>query len=198
MKQKLRSKVTRENITRSASECFAKIGYHQTDVDEICRRANLTKGAFYYHFSSKQDLFLEILDQWINRVAERIDIAHIETSDILKALMGIPDGFSPLFLELGNQLPVFLELYVKSMSDPDLKKTILRSYKKFILFFTNILKIGVENGTVRKIDPKEGAEILFSVTVGMLMHGLLKPKNRKWEELTKKTIELLLSPLPVK
>ena len=198
MKQELRSKVTRENITRSASECFAKIGYHQTDVDEICGRANLTKGAFYYHFSSKQDLFLEILDQWINKVAERIDIARIETPDILKALMGIPYGFSPLFLELGNQLPVFLELYVKSLSDPDLKKIILRSYKKFILFFTNILKRGIENGTVRKIDPKEGAEILFSMTVGMLMHGLLKPKSRKWEELTKKTIGLFLSPLPAK
>ena len=198
MKQELRSKVTRENITRSASECFAKIGYHQTDVDEICSRANLTKGAFYYHFSSKQDLFLEIFDHWINRVAERIDIARIETSDILKALMSIPYGFSPLFLELGNQLPVFLELYVKSISDPDLKKVILRSYKKFILFFTNILKRGIENGTIRKIDPKEGAEILFSITVGMLMHGLLKPKNRKWEELTRKTIALLLSPLPVK
>jgi len=169
MKQELRSKFTREKITGSASECFAKIGYHQTDVDEICRRANLTKGAFYYHFSSKQDLFLEILDQWINRVGERIDIARIETPDILRALMGIPDGFSPLFLELGNQLPVFLELYVKSFSDPDLKKIILRSYKKFILFFTNILKRGIENGTVRKIDPKEGAEILFSMTVGMFI-----------------------------
>ncbi len=108
--------------------------------------------------------------------------------------MSIPDGFSPLFLELGNQLPIFLELYVKSLSDPDLKKIILRSYKKFILFFTNILKRGIENGTVRKIDPKEGAEILFSMTVGMLMHGLLKPKSRKWEELTRKTIDLLLSP----
>ena len=194
MKQELRSKFTRENISRSASECFAKIGYHQTDVDEICRRANLTKGAFYYHFSSKQDLFLEILDQWINRVGERTDITHIETPDILKALMGIPDGFSPLFLELGNQLPIFLELYVKSFSDPDLKKIILRSYNKFILFFTNILERGIENGTVRKIDPKEGAEILFSITVGMLMHGLLKPKNKKWEELTRKTIDLLLSP----
>jgi len=198
MKQELRSKVTRENITRSASECFAKIGYHETDVDEICKRANLTKGAFYYHFSSKQDLFLEILDQWINKVTERIDVARIETHDILKALMGIPDGFSPLFLELGNQLPVFLELYIKSFSDPDLKKIILRSYKKFILFFTSILKRGIENGTVRNVDPKEGAEILFSVTVGMLMHGLLKPKSQKWEELTRKTIDLILSPLPAK
>ncbi len=194
MKQELRSKVTRENIIRSASECFAKIGYHQTDVDEICSRAKLTKGAFYYHFSSKQDLFLEILDQWINRVAERIDIARIETSDILKALMGIPGGFSPLFEEVGNQLPVFLELYVKSLSDPDLKKIILRSYKKFILFFTNIIKRGVENGSIRKIDPKEGAEILFSMTTGMLMHGLLRPRSRDWVELTRKTIDLLLSP----
>ncbi len=126
----------------------------------------LPKEHFIIIFHPKQDLFLEIFDQWINKVAEKIDIARIETPDILKALMGIPDGFSPLFLELGNQLPIFLELYVKSMSDPDLKKIILRSYKKFILFFTNILKRGVENGSLRKIDPKEGAEILFSVTVG--------------------------------
>ena len=132
MKQKLRSKVTRENITRSASECFSTIGYHQTDVDEICSRANLTKGAFYYHFSSKQDLFLEIFDQWINRVAEGIDIVRIDTSNILKALMDIPDGFTPMFEEVRNQLPIFLELYVKSLSDPDLKKIMLRSYNKFI------------------------------------------------------------------
>ena len=194
MKQELRSKVTRENIIRSASECFTKIGYHQTDVDEICSRANLTKGAFYYHFSSKQDLFLEILDQWINRVAERIDITRIQTPDILRALMSIPDGFSPLFEEVGNQLPVFLELYVKSLSDPDLKKIMLRSYKKFILFFTNIIKRGVENGTIRKIDPKEGAEILFSMTVGMVMHGLLRPRSRDWAELSRKMIGLLLAP----
>jgi len=194
MKQELRSKVTRESIINSASDCFKKIGYHQTDVDEICSRANLTKGAFYYHFSSKQDLFLEILDQWINRVAERIDISRIETPDILRALMSIPDGFSPFFEELGNQLPVFLELYVKSLSDPGLKKIILHSYNKFILFFTNIINRGVENGTIRKIDPKEGAEILFSMTVGMLMHGLLRPKSRDWEELSRKTISLLLAP----
>jgi AcrR family transcriptional regulator len=194
MKQETRSRTSRENIINAASECFAKIGYDQTDVEEICRRANLTKGAFYYHFSSKQDLFLEILDQWINRVAARIDFARMGASSVLEAIMGIPENFSPLFVEVGNQLPVFLEIYVKSLSDPDLKKTVLRSYKKFIMFFTNVLNEGIKTGSIRKIDPNEGAEILFSMTIGMLMQGLLRPRSRDWIALSKKTVKLLLAP----
>lgn len=194
MKQKIRSRTSRENIINSASECFTKIGYDQTDVEEICRRANLTKGAFYYHFSSKQDLFLEILDQWINRVAERIDFTSVGTSSILEAIMSIPENFSPLFEEVGNQLPVFLEIYVKSISDPGLKKTILKSHKKFIMFFTGLLKRGIDNKDIRKMDPAEGAEILFAMTMGMLMQGLLKPRSRDWVGLSRKTIKLLLAP----
>jgi AcrR family transcriptional regulator len=194
MKQETRSKTSRENIIKSASECFAKIGYDQTDVEEICKRANLTKGAFYYHFSSKQDLFLEILDQWINRVAARIDFSRMKAENILETIIGIPDSFSPLFEEVGNQLPVFLEIYVKSLSDPDLKKTVLKSYKKFIFFFTEILKKGIASKSIRKMDPHEGAEILFSMTVGMLMQGLLRPRSGDWVGLSKKTVKLLLAP----
>ena len=194
MKQETRSKTSRENIINSAYECFAKIGYDQTDVEEICRRANLTKGAFYYHFSSKQDLFLEILDQWINRVTERIDFSRMGTEDILEAIMGIPENFSPLFKEVGNQLPVFLDIYVKSLSDSDLKKTVVKSYKKFILFFTELLKKGIESKSIREMDPIEGAEILFSMTVGMLMQGLLKPRGGDWVGLSKKAVKLILEP----
>jgi AcrR family transcriptional regulator len=194
MKQETRRKTSRENIINSASECFAKIGYEKTDVDKICRRANLTKGAFYYHFSSKQDLFLEILDQWINRVAARIDLSSIKADAILETIIEIPDSFSPLFLEVGNQLPIFLEIYVKALSDPGLKKTVLKSYKKFILVFTEILKKGIASKSIRKMDPREGAEILFSMTVGMLMQGLLRPRSGDWVGLSKKTIRLLLEP----
>lgn len=57
MKQKLRSKTTKDSILQAASECFATGGYWKIDIDDICKKANLTKGAFYYHFSTKQDLF---------------------------------------------------------------------------------------------------------------------------------------------
>ncbi len=194
MKQEMRSRTSREALIKAASECLAKIGYDQTDVGEICRRASLTKGAFYYHFSSKQDLFMEILDQWINRVSGKIDLSRMGAEGILEAITGIPDSFSPLFQEVGNQLPVFLEIYVKSLSDPGLKKTVLRSYKKFITFFTEILRQGIENKTIRDMDPREGAEILFTMTIGMLMQGLLRPRSGDWVGLSKKTIRLLLDP----
>ncbi|MCD4670881.1 MAG: TetR/AcrR family transcriptional regulator [Actinomycetia bacterium] len=194
MKQEIRSKTTRENIIATASQCFSKIGYGRTDVGEICRRADLSKGAFYYHFSSKQDLFLEILDQWIKKVAGKMDHIGMTSPEILEVIIGIPDNFSPLFEEIGNQLPIFLEIYVKALSDPDLKKIVLKSYKKFIVFFTGILKKGIEDGHIRRMDPLEGAEMLFSMTIGTIMQGLLRPGSRDWADLSKKNIRLLLAP----
>lgn len=194
MRQEIRSRTTRENIIAAASQCFSKIGYDRTDVGEICRRADLTKGAFYYHFSSKQDLFLEILDLWIKRVAGKMEHTGMAAPDILEAIMGIPDNFSPLFEEIGNQLSIFLEIYIKALSDPDLKKIVLKSYKNFIVFFTGILKKGIENGHIREMDPLEGAEMLFSMTLGTIMQGLLRPRSRDWADLSKKNIKLLLAP----
>jgi len=194
MKQKTRSKNSREKIISIASDCFARIGYNQTDVEEICRKADLTKGAFYYHFSSKQDLFLKIMDQWINRLVDQTSFSTMDTDDILEIMKKIPEQFSPLFEEAGNQLPVFMEIYVKSFSDPPLKKIVLTIYGKFIQFFSEMLKMGIANKSIRKMDPKEGAEILFSMTVGILMHGLLRPDSTDWEEHTRKVVDLLLAP----
>jgi AcrR family transcriptional regulator len=50
MKQELRSKATKDSILRAAVECFQKKGYYTADIDDICKKANLTKGAFYYLF----------------------------------------------------------------------------------------------------------------------------------------------------
>ena len=193
MRQKLRSKATKESILKAASECFTIEGYDQTDVDGICRKANLTKGAFYYHFSSKQELFLELLEQWINRVAEKLDFSNIKSQDILRLISTIPNIFSSIFIEARNQLPVFLELYVKSITDSDLKKTVIKSYEKFIEFFTEMIEIGIDNGSIRKdIHPKDGAKILFSLTIGMVLQGLLRPRGSDWVDLSKKCIKILL------
>lgn len=47
---------------QTAMEVFAKQGYHGTTVDDIVAAAATSKGAFYHYFSSKQDLFLTLMD----------------------------------------------------------------------------------------------------------------------------------------
>ncbi|TQM33499.1 TetR/AcrR family transcriptional regulator [Nocardia bhagyanarayanae] len=52
---------TRERIVRAAVELFAEKGFHGTGVAEIGDRADVQRGALYYHIGSKEELLWQIL-----------------------------------------------------------------------------------------------------------------------------------------
>jgi AcrR family transcriptional regulator len=51
----------KDRIVKAAYEVFAKSGYHDTTMDDIAERLNVSKGALYQYFSSKEELFRAIL-----------------------------------------------------------------------------------------------------------------------------------------
>lgn len=51
------SESTRQALVDSAVELFTEHGYSQTSLEEIAKRARVTKGALYHHFGGKQALF---------------------------------------------------------------------------------------------------------------------------------------------
>ena len=53
----------REVIVRAATQLFAERGYHAAAMDEIARRAGVTPPVLYDHFSSKEDLYQQLLAQ---------------------------------------------------------------------------------------------------------------------------------------
>jgi AcrR family transcriptional regulator len=55
------SEETREAILSASLKLFAKKGFTSTSVDDIGRAAGITKGAVYWHFKSKDELFSAIL-----------------------------------------------------------------------------------------------------------------------------------------
>jgi AcrR family transcriptional regulator len=56
------SESTRQALVDSAVELFTKRGYASTSLDEVAKRARVTKGALYHHFSGKQALFEAAFD----------------------------------------------------------------------------------------------------------------------------------------
>ncbi|WP_405163625.1 TetR/AcrR family transcriptional regulator [Nocardia sp. NBC_01499] len=56
---------TRERIVRAAVELFAEKGFHGTGVAEIGDRADVQRGALYYHIGSKEELLWQILHDYI-------------------------------------------------------------------------------------------------------------------------------------
>src|SRR3954452_5097275 len=70
MVRQARSEATRRRIITSAVELFNEIGYPATGLGDIIERAELTKGALYYHFDSKEALATAIIEEGAAKVID--------------------------------------------------------------------------------------------------------------------------------
>jgi len=58
-----RAEVTRQAIIEAAVDLFEEVGYGDISLTDIINRAGVTKGAFYYHFPTKEAVAAAIVDQ---------------------------------------------------------------------------------------------------------------------------------------
>ena len=84
----------REALVEAAVACFYEKGYEATSVQEVVERAGVTKGAFYHHFSSKDELlahihdtFMDVQLQMIERVAARDASAREKLVELVEEIV---------------------------------------------------------------------------------------------------------------
>jgi TetR/AcrR family transcriptional repressor of nem operon len=63
---------TRARLVEAALRVFALHGYDHATVEEISLAAGHSKGAYYFHFDSKEEIFLELLSLWIAEQTRRL------------------------------------------------------------------------------------------------------------------------------
>ncbi len=64
--------MSREAILESAAQVIRQKGFHGASMADIAEAVQLQKASLYHHFSSKQDILLELLDRALEMVAERM------------------------------------------------------------------------------------------------------------------------------
>jgi AcrR family transcriptional regulator len=70
--QKQRREDRRDAIKKAAIEVFAELGYHSAKVSQIVERVGVAQGTFYLYYDGKQQIFGELLDDFLRLVVETI------------------------------------------------------------------------------------------------------------------------------
>lgn len=73
-----RTRATRRRLLDAAKRIFAQDGFEAARLEDIAAGAGYTRGAFYANFESKEDIFFDLLEEWVNERIESI------TSDLRK------------------------------------------------------------------------------------------------------------------
>lgn len=86
-----KSEATRQNILQKAFELIYSHGYQTTSVDEIIATTQVTKGAFYYHFKTKDEMGLAIINERLKPTFKNTFIkplqSHVNPLDAIYNLM---------------------------------------------------------------------------------------------------------------
>jgi len=88
-----RSDATRAALVRSASRLICELGMHGASIDRIAADAGYTKGAFYVHFASKEDMFLTLLDEHFAAEVARLDTVLQGVGDPAQEARAAAEGF---------------------------------------------------------------------------------------------------------
>ncbi|MGA9885742.1 MAG: TetR/AcrR family transcriptional regulator [Candidatus Acidiferrales bacterium] len=88
-RQHLRTAATRRKLLAAAENVFARDGFEAARLADIAALAGYTRGAFYAHFKSKEDIFFALLELWVGRRIAEVNAvleSHSNPAARLRAL----------------------------------------------------------------------------------------------------------------
>jgi len=194
--QQHRSAETRQKIESAALELFSANGYDATGVADICARAGISKGAFYHHFPTKHDVFLSLLDHWVTSIHQ--SLAAPPEGSAAEVLRSMPDIMGRVLADARGRLPIFIEFWRQASRNPVIWQAAMAPYHLFRNYFAAIIQRGIEDGSLRPVDPQAAATTLVSLAVGLLLQGTLDPTREDWAAASQNSIDLFLHGLEAK
>lgn len=157
-----RAEATRRRIIDSAVELFAELGYGETGLADVLQHAGVSKGAFYYHFDSKEAVATAIIGEFDARARAAVDAEFDADSPALEGLVAATFAVQSLMLndkltQVGHRLCQALDQVSSAGA---------RVYLGWTDRFVDMVKQVIDGGEMADgVDPNEVAE---SVWVGVL------------------------------
>lgn len=138
----------KESIIQKGSDLFQVKGFTQTSIQDIVETLGVTKGTFYYYFTSKEELLMEINARYINDVLEKQ--YAIMAKKHIGARMKIKEVMTMLIKNIDKQ-GANAKIFFREINNLNEKhlKIIIAKRKEFYLNLQKIIEEGIESGELR-------------------------------------------------
>ena len=173
---------TRARIVESARVMFNRHGFVKVSIDDIMAEAGLTRGGFYNHFSSKEELYTEAINSFLLGVGKQWrDEAGVHISNgggaAVKAMISAYLSDDHL-TDIDRQCPMIALPSDVARASADVKKSYEKLLEAMAWLFRNNLNCDVE-------DQEETALAMTALCVG----GMVLARTIDDKELSKKVTE---------
>ncbi len=157
------------HFLRIAAQAFARKGYHRTTVDEVAGALGVAKGTIYYHFKSKEELYLAVIHEGIYLLEERMraSISDVATpAEKIKKIIGCILSF----VEKESDL---IFLFIKELCGTEIQRTVqAQMLCGGFKIIHNVLEEGLANGSFKNVNAEITARSLYGMIIISALHYL--------------------------
>jgi AcrR family transcriptional regulator len=159
----------RVQILLAAQSCFGKAGYHKTTMDDIVAAAGLSKGALYWHFKSKEKIFLALFDEF-----ERAIFGAWDDLEGVPALEAIKRE-AEVVLESITSDRAFVETWSEFLKHPMARERFASVYNQSRARLQTTIEGGIVRGELKPCDAFQAAASITALIEGLLLQALADP-----------------------
>jgi AcrR family transcriptional regulator len=173
--KQLQGEQTRQQIIDTAAHLFARKGFYGTSMSELTSATGLTKGAFYHHFETKDDLFFAVVqsvqEKWQNAVGREI----MQVENALDQLTVLLNSHARLLRQEPTLCLVIMGLTAEMEDDNSGHIAALHGvYAALITVIEGIVQNGQARGQVREdVDARLTAVNVVGLLRGLSCFGVL-------------------------
>jgi TetR/AcrR family acrAB operon transcriptional repressor len=163
--------VTRESLMQAALAVFSRKGYTATTLEDIAHEVGVTRGAIYWHFGSKAELYTALVAEYSGRGPAIVQAAAAEGGSFAQILKRV---FINLLtaIEADPALSALMELSQRAERNPELvaiQKQQAEGGHALLAGIAATMGMGIQTGELRPdLDPMEMARAFIAFQNGIV------------------------------
>ncbi|PID72693.1 MAG: TetR family transcriptional regulator [Desulfobulbus propionicus] len=167
-----RSQTKKTAILLEATRLFSEHGFWDTSISDIASATGVADGTIFYHFKSKEELFLAVLEnfkeEFITAFAD-----HLERNTYKSGLAMVEDAIGFYLTQTQKMEKRFLLLhrhhyYQIAAENPRCWQQLEEIYSGLISIFKRAIVIGQQDRSIRQVDAAKKAMLIFTMVDGLV------------------------------
>jgi AcrR family transcriptional regulator len=168
----------RRELLSAAANVFSERGFHHASIDAVAERAGYSKGAVYWHFAGKDDLFLALIEEHVDHpLREMVELLESAPADRDMA----PEAsrrFAGLIAGQHDWILLDNEYWLRVMRDPKLRQRYAKRRRELRTALGDALARRAETlgAGPLAIEPERIATTFMALIVGLAQQALVDPQ----------------------
>lgn len=142
----------KEQILDAALAVLVTNGYDQSRMDDVVKLSKLSKGAIYWYYKSKKEMYLDLVNFWVLRYS--VTLNHIVEEDAPPARQ-LKDLFQYFIDQYESDPQPFIaltEFWSMAQKEKDFRKKLQKVYINFLELIEDIIERGVQSGEFKNLN----------------------------------------------